>query len=122
MTHINGIYRDPDFVKRGVNSEFLRTVAHEFVHWKMLAGAPNAFWVELFSWKFRLDAMYFTHIFYKNVRLNDLVKKHLNRDFIGSEKLNIVGEGLSTEGTKKLLEDDELSSQISNFARDRYAP
>jgi len=41
--------------------------------------------------------MYFTHIFYKNVRLNDLVKKHLNRDFIGSEKLNIVGEGLSTE-------------------------
>jgi hypothetical protein len=65
--------------------------------------------VELFSWKFRLDAMYFTHTFYKNVRLNDFVKKHLNRDFIGSEKLNIVGEGLSTEGTKKLLEDDELS-------------
>jgi len=53
--------------------------------------------------------MYFTHIFYKNVRLNDFVKKHLNRDFIGSEKLNIVGEGLSTEGIKKLLEDYELS-------------
>jgi hypothetical protein len=49
MTHINRIYRDSDFVKRGVNSEFPRTVAHEFVHWKMLAGAPNAFWVELFS-------------------------------------------------------------------------
>jgi hypothetical protein len=121
IARINEIYRGSNFVKRGVNSEFLRTVAHEFVHWKMLAGAPNAFWVELFSWKFRLDAMYFTHIFYKNVRLNNFVKKHLNRDFIGSEKLNIVGEGLSTEETKKLLEDNELSSQISNFARDRYA-
>ena len=94
-----------------VSKDYLRTLAHEYLHWSMLSGTRTAVILEKIAWKERIDTMYFTYLFNTHVNLGKLVGPQFARE----DKADIIGDRLSEAEAKSKIK--EISQKIDDFIK-----